>query len=106
MISDCTYYGILELRDSAFFLDTATLLVVVAPAAIVFTLWRIFVTIRTGPRVGVVVLGLDDSSSVYSDMSPSPMPLYVPLLYLGTAVLTFIVGLLASEAWNFLLAMF
>ena len=100
MISDCVYCGILELRDAAFFQDTAALLVVVAPAAMVFTLWRIFVTNRTGPRGGVLVLGLDDSSSVYSDMKPSSMPLYLRLLYLSTAVFTFIVGLLTSEAFN------
>ena len=102
MISDCSYCGLLELRDSTFLLDTVTLLVVVAPAAIVSTLWRIFVTNTRGPRGDVLILGLDESSSIYTDLSPSAMPLYLRVMYLSTAILTFMVGLLTSKVLNFI----
>jgi len=101
VISDCAYCGILELEETAFFLDTFALLVLVVPAATCFTLWRIFVTNRTGPRGGVVVLGLDDSSSS-SDLSGSATPVYLRFSYCITSILTFVIGLVTSEAFKFL----
>ena len=102
MISDCIYCGILELNESAFFQDTFALLVLIVPGAVCFTLWRIFVTNKSGPRGGVVVLGLDDSSSTYSDLSLSGISIYLRLSYCGTCILTFVIGLFTSEAFKFL----
>ena len=102
MISDCAYCGILELDDTPFFQDTFALLLVVVSAAICFTLWRIFVTNRAGPRGGVVILGLDDSSSTYSDLGQSGISVYLRLSYCVTSILTFVIGLITSEALKFL----
>jgi hypothetical protein len=96
MISDCVYCGILELNETGFFLDVFALLVVVIPGAICLTLWRLFVTNKSGPRGGIVVLGLDDSSSIYSDLSQS-VSIYLRLSYFLISVLTFVLGLLSSE---------
>jgi hypothetical protein len=102
MISNCAYGGILELDDTSLFQDTVALLLVIVPAAICFTLWRIFVTNRAGPRGGVVILGLDDSSSTYSDLGQSGISLYVRFSYCVTSILTFVIGLITSEALKFL----
>ena len=102
MMSDCEYCGILELHDTSFFQDTFALLLVVVPAAICFTLWRVFVTNRAGPRGGVVILGLDDSSSTYSDLGQSGISVYLRLSYCVTSILTFVIGLITSEALKFL----
>ena len=102
MISDCAYCGILELNETAFFQNTFALLVLIAPGAICFTLWRIFITNKSGPRGGIVVLGLDDSSSTYSDLDLSGISIYLRLLYCVTSILTLVIGLLTSEAFKFL----
>ena len=102
MISDCSYCGILELNESAFFRDTFALIVLVAPAALGFTLWRIFVTNKVGPRGGVVVLGLDGSSSISSDLSQPGLSGYNRFAYCITSILTFVIGVLTSEVIEFL----
>jgi len=102
MISDCVYCGILDLNDSVLFQDTFELLLVVVPAAICFTLWRMFVTNKSGPRGGIEVLGLDDSSFVYSDLSRSGISTYLRLLYCMTGIFTFVLGLLATEIVKYL----
>jgi len=101
MISDCVYCGILELNETAFFQDTFALLKVIVPGAICLTLWRLFVTNRSGPRGGIVVLGLDDSSTIYSDLRHS-VSNYLRLSYCLIGVLTFVVGVLSSEGYKFL----
>ena len=101
MISDCTYCGILELNEGAFFQDTFALLVVIAPGAICLILWRLFVTNKSGPRGGIVVLGLDDSSSIYSDLG-RPLSIYLRLSYCLISVLTFVLGLLSSAGFRLL----
>ena len=103
MISDCycSYCGILELNATAFFQDTFSLLVIVVPAAICLTLWRLFVTNRSGPRGGILVLSLDDSSSIYSDLS-KPVSIYLRLSYCLIGLLTFALGLLSSASVRFL----
>jgi hypothetical protein len=91
-----------DFSESTFFSDTVTLLQVIVPAAICFTLWRLFVTNRYGPRGDVVVLGLDDSHSVYSELDhPQISRCWFPL-YCFTGLLTFSLGLLAFEFWQFL----
>jgi len=104
MLTNCEVAaaGVLELTEPAFFYDAAELLVLVVPAAILCILWRIFVTNRSGPRGGVVVLGLDDSSSIYSDLDPKGVSIYFRLLYCLVSLLTFLLGLIAFEGVLFL----
>jgi hypothetical protein len=102
MMSHCSYCGYLDLTEQAFFQDTVALLVLVVPAALCLILWRIFVTNRSGPRGGVVVLGLDDSSSIYSDLSPNGVPIYLRLVYCAISILTFLIGVMAYQAFMFL----
>lgn len=91
MIADCIYCGILELNETAFFQDVYALLVLIVPGAICLTLWRVFVTNRSGPRGGIAVLGLDDSSVIYSDLNCS-VSNYRRLLYCLVSVFTFVLG--------------
>jgi hypothetical protein len=97
----CTYCGILGLEETGFISDTLELMKVVLPASGLFALWRIFVTNRIGPRGGVVVLGLDDSSKIYSCLE-SPIAATRACLYLFTGVLTFCLGLLVSDLYRIL----
>ena len=102
-MSHCVYCGILNLTEQAFFQDTAELLVLVIPAAILCILWRIFVTNRSGPRGGVVVLGLDDSSAIYSDLDLKGVSTYLRVLYCEVAILTFLLGVMVHEGVLFLI---
>jgi len=95
-------WALLDFTEEAFFHDAAELLVLVVPAAILYILWRIFVINRSGPRGGVVVLGLDDSSSVYSDLGPRGVSIHIRLLYCAVSILTFLMGILTFEAIKFL----
>ena len=104
MISDCDCCN--GLLGPDFISDALTLLTLVLPAAILFTLWRIFVTNRSGPRGGIVVLGLDDSSSIYSDISPSTLPFRIRLSYFLVSVLTFVIGVLTFEGFELLQLIF
>jgi len=101
MISNCFYCGT-ELNETGFFQDTFEVLHVVIPAAICFTLWRMFVTNKSGPRGGIEVLGLDESSFVYSNLSKSDISTYLRLLYCLIGISTFVLGLLASETVKYL----
>src|SRR5262245_23342270 len=93
--------GLLELSDIGFIADTIELMKVVLPASALFTLWRIFVSNRTGPRGGVIVLGLDDSSKVYARVN-SQITATRACLYLFTGLLTFCLGLLAVDVYRVL----
>ena len=106
MISDCVYCGILELNEPGFFADTLALLQIVVPGATVFALWRIFVTNKSGPPGGIVVIGLDDSSSIYSDPSQRSISNCRRIMYCLTAMLTFVIGLLAAKAFELLQQIF
>ena len=99
MISQCVYCGILELNERAFFQDTFVLLAVMSPAALGFTLWRLFVTNKSSPRGGIIVLGLNNSAFLDSGWSLST---YVRLPYLLFSVLTFELGLISSEGFKIL----
>jgi len=90
------------LDDEAFFEDLFTLLLVVAPVAIYFTLWRIFVTNKVGPRGGIMVLGLDDTASVYSEPRRPIGSVYVPLIYCLASLITFLIGVATQSAVDFL----
>jgi len=93
MISHC------DLNDAAFINDTLELMVVVGPGALCLTLWRIFVTNRSGPRGGIVSLGLDDSSRVYAG-NASPISHCMRLGYCVTAVVTFVLGSMAANVFR------
>ena len=101
MITDC-FSAFPELENTVSLDEALGFLVLVVPAALCFALWRIFVTNRSGPRGGVVVLGLDDSSSVYSDLSPTGVPLYLRVVYCAVSILTFMIGVLIYEGFTFL----
>lgn len=102
MISDCTYCGILELNGTGFFIDSAALLTLVLPAALCFALWRFFITNKVGPRAGITVLGLDESSFIYSEQGQYGFSRYLRLTYFVTSIFTFGIGLLTSEAFKYL----
>lgn len=93
MVSDCAYCGILELNEVSFFADVAALSVLIIPGAIVFTLWRIFVTNKRQ----AVVLGLDRSVSSHLDLISREVPVYLRVLYLMTSAITFALGLAVSD---------
>ena len=93
MIADCSYCGLLELNEVSFFADVAALSVLVVPGVIVFTLWRMLVT----NKQQAVVLGLDRSVSLHPALIPQEVSVYLRVLYLMTSMITFVVGLLASD---------
>jgi hypothetical protein len=94
--------GLYGLDEPSFISGALALLTLVLPAAVWFTLWRMFVTNRSGPRGGIVVLGLDDSSSTYSDLSPKSIPIKLRLSYCVVSLLTFAMGILTFEGVQFL----
>ena len=96
---------ILGLTEVGFFTDVGALLTLVAPGAIWFLLWRMFVTNRSGPRGDITVLGLRDSSSSL-DCERVYVPAHVRLSYLLVSIVTFLVGFLTSEGFKFLRHMF
>lgn len=97
MISDCFSSGIHPLDEFAFIVDTAALHVVAVPAIIGYILWRFFITNKVGPRGGITVLGLDDSSSIYSELGQCRLSHYIRFEYVLVAVLTFVLGVMAFE---------
>ena len=85
------------LDDFAFIADTLALHVVAVPVIIGYILWRIFITNKVGPRGGITVLGLDDSSSIYSELGQYRLRHYIRFEYVLVSVLTFVLGLMAFE---------
>ena len=59
----CEYYEPMGLTDEGFVRDVATLLIVVVPAAIGLTLWRIFVTNRSQHQ-SLQTLALESHSEI------------------------------------------
>lgn len=98
-MSHCEYSELLILDYAVVFVaDTATLMVfVVLPASIGFLLWRLFITNKVGPRAGITVLGLDDSSETYSPSDYPRLSKYLRFEYVLTGVLTFMLGVVAFE---------
>jgi hypothetical protein len=90
MISDCSYCGIIELNGTGFFYDVGELSILVIPGATVFILWRMLVT----NKKQLLVLGLAHSTSCHADLVSSEVPVYLRVLYLATAAVTFALGLL------------
>jgi hypothetical protein len=95
----------LELTEVGFFTDVGALLTLVAPGAIWFLLWRMYVTNRSGPRGDITVLGLGDSAP-YLDCERAYVPAPVRLSYCLVSVVTFLVGFLTSEGFKFLRQIF
>ena len=69
MITDCGGgSGLYGLEERGFLLDVVVLMIFfVIPTTIGYTLWRIFVTNRTGLG-GTTTLGLDENSATYKEM--------------------------------------
>ena len=91
---------------SVFLDDVQVLAVYTVPAMICVVLWKVFITNRRTPRGGISFLGLDESSVTYS---PKPQPLISKwnlLLYLFTAALTFKLGVLAFETYQYLRSLY
>lgn len=97
MITDCFGSGINPLDEFAFFVDTLALHVFGIPAIIGYILWRFFVSNKVGPRGGITVLGLDDSSSIYSELGQYRLRHYIRFAYVLVSVLTFVLGVIAFE---------
>jgi hypothetical protein len=108
MITDCfgSGNGLLALDEFVFFEDAVELHLLAVPAIIGFILWRIFITNKVGPRAGITFLGLDDSSSIYSELGQCRLNHYLRFEYVIVAVLTFVLGVLTSEVWKSLFVMF
>ena len=108
MITDCfcSYCPVLGLEELPFLVDTLALHAFAVPAIVGFILWRMFITNRVGPRGGITVLGLDDSSSIYSELGQCRLSHYVRFEYVLVAVFTFTFGLLTSEVWKWLFVLF
>ena len=85
------------LDDLGFVADTVALHVLAVPAVIGYILWRVFITNKVGPRGGITVLGLDDSSSIYSELGQCRLSRYIHFEYVLVAVLTFVLGVMAFE---------
>jgi hypothetical protein len=101
VITDCFSgnNGLTELTELAFFADTILLTILILPGALCYTLWRVFITNKVGPRAGITVLGLDDSSYIYSELGQCRLSRYVRFSYILTGIVTFLIGLLASDAY-------
>lgn len=99
MVTNCfSSVGLLDLKETAFIQDTLKLLVVIGPGALCLTLWRIFVTHKSGGGE-IVSLGLDDCSLVYAGTT-SHISHIVRLSYCVTALLTFALGSMASNVFK------
>lgn len=96
---------ILGLTEAGFFSDVGSLLTLIAPGAIWFLLWRMFVTNGSGPRGDITVLGLGHSAPCL-DCERVYVPVHVRLSYCLVSVVTFLVGILTSEGFKFLRQIF
>ena len=107
MITRCfTDSGLFELNEFGFVTDTIRLYVLTFPLIIGFTLWRIFITNKVGPRGDITVLGLDDSLSIYSERGQCRLSRYIRCEYVLVGVLTFALGLMTFEMSKALLVLF
>jgi hypothetical protein len=99
VITNCfSGYDYLGLDEFGFVVDTLALHLYATPAIIGFILWRIFITNKVGPRGGITVLGLDASSSIYSELGQRRLSRYLRFEYVLVAILTFVAGLLTFES--------
>ena len=104
MITEC--FGgpsqLYALEEGSFLYDVGRLMTLVVPAAIAYALWRIFVTNRTGPG-GTTILGLDENSATYTELYGRRIPWLTLFLYVLTSVVTFKLGVLAFEAFRYVM---
>ena len=94
VLSDCSQSSILSGDLTAF-------ITVVAPAALCYTLWRIFVTNRMGPRGGVTVLGLENTSATDTELYGRRISGWTFALYFATSFLTFNLGVMAFNFYYY-----
>ena len=85
--------------------QVTNLVYLVFPAAVGYTLWRVFVTNRINPQGDVVILGLDESSATYSGMCGQRISRWRLLLYFLTSFGTFSLGLLAFDTYQYVRAL-
>ena len=81
--------------------DPTAFLAIVAPAALVYTLWRIFVTNRMGPLGTVTVLGLENTSATDTELYGRRISGWNFALYCATGFLTFNLGLMAYNFYYY-----
>jgi hypothetical protein len=106
VITRCFAPDLFGLNDFGFIADTLVLHLLAFPVIVGFILWRIFITSKVGPRGGITVLGLDDSSAIYSELGQCRLSHYVRFEYLLVAVLTFGIGSLTSDLCKCLFVLF
>lgn len=88
------------------FAEQVTTLVSLAfPAAVGYTLWRIFVTNRMNPQGGYVLLGLDKSPATYLEVYRQRVSRWTLALYFLTSFGTFSLGLLAFDTYQYVKAL-
>ncbi len=106
MITRCVGPDLLGLNDFGFITDTIALELLALPVIVSFILWRIFITNKVGPRGGITVLGLDDSSTIYSELGQCRLSHYVRFEYLLVAALTFGIGSVTPDVCKYLFVLF
>ena len=80
----------------------ALLMLVLVPPGTCYMLWRIFVTNRLAPRGGVCVLGLTETTATHVEKYGRGVRWSKLFLHLGTAVVTFKVGLTVFDLYYYL----
>ena len=98
-LTEC--YGI---GEPDYVVTITVLMLAGALVAICYTLWRIFVTNRTGPG-GTTILGLDENSATYTELYDRRIPWQSLFLYASVAIMTFKLGVLAFEAYWYLMGL-
>lgn len=103
MIIDCFggSQNLCSLDGGVFFIDVGFLMLSIFPVAIVFVLWRVFVTNRVIPRGNVLSLGINETSATVTELYGRKIPwrsLFVHALY---GALTFKLGLVAFDAHHY-----
>ena len=81
--------------------DLTAFFAVVAPVALVYTLWRIFVTNRMGPLGTVTVLGLENTSATDAELYGRRISWWNFALYAASGFLTFNLGLMAYNFYYY-----
>ena len=97
MTIDCYCF---DLPEATFFNTVFELFRIAVPAAVFYTLWRIFLTAKGGAGREIVLLGLDERSPHLNQNSY--IPFQVRATYVFVSAVTFVAGLTISEAFKLL----
>jgi hypothetical protein len=98
MVTCCFCEPELAYDLATFLQDFNEFMIYTAPVATCVVLWKIFVTNRSTPRGDMTVLGLDESSAIYSPPFQRGVTFCTLLLYLLTGFTTFGLGVLVFNA--------